>query len=47
MKNYPSTYKIYRKLRRDWGDIKPTTRIIPNKKKKPKEKHKGKWKEEI
>ena len=34
-----------RKPRGSWGDIKPITRIIPNKKKNPKDKYK-KWKEE-
>lgn len=29
--------EIYQSLRRDWGDVKPVTRIIPDKrKKKPK-----------
>ena len=28
-----------KKFRGDWGDIKPITRIIPNKKKKTKDKH--------
>lgn len=36
------SYEINKKIRRDWGDIKPYTRIIPNKKKNPKIKHKGK-----
>ena len=36
------SYEINKKIRRDWGDIKPYTRIIPNKKKNPKTKHKGK-----
>lgn len=37
-----SSYEINKKIRGDWGDIKPFTRIIPNKKKNPKIKHKGK-----
>lgn len=36
------SYEINKKIRRDWGDIKPYTRIIPNKKKNPKIKYKGK-----
>ena len=32
----------WRKLRKDWGAIKPITKVIPNKKKNTKEKHKGK-----
>ena len=37
-----STYRAVKKLRNDWGDISPITRVIPNKK-KPKRhpKHKG------
>lgn len=31
-----------RKQRGDWGNIKPITKVIPNKKKNPKEKHKNK-----
>lgn len=36
-----SSYEVNRKIRRDWGEIKPYTRIIPNKKKNQKIKHKG------
>lgn len=36
------TYEVVRKIRGDWGDISPVTKIIPNKKKNPKIKHKGK-----
>lgn len=28
-----STYKTIKKMRRDWGQINPVTKIIPNKKK--------------
>lgn len=28
-----------KKFRGSWGDIKPTTKVIPNKKRKSKEKH--------
>lgn len=34
-------YESYQKIRRDWGDISPITKVIPNKKKNPKIKHKG------
>lgn len=27
------TYEVVRKMRGDWGAIKPTTKVIPNKKK--------------
>lgn len=37
-----SSYEAWRKLRGDWGSINPVTKIIPNKKKNPKIKHKGK-----
>ena len=34
-------YNTYRKIRKDWGEIKPVTQIIPNKKKySRKQKHK-------
>lgn len=36
------TYEVVRKIRGDWGNINPVTKIIPNKKKNPKIKHKGK-----
>ena len=36
------TYEVVRKIRGDWGNINPVTKIIPNKKKSPKIKHKGK-----
>jgi hypothetical protein len=34
-------YEVNRKIRRDWGAISPVTKIIPNKKKNQKIKHKG------
>lgn len=37
-----SSYDVWRKQRGDWGSISPVTKIIPNKKKNPKIKHKGK-----
>lgn len=37
MKNIPKKYIT----RGDWGAIKPVTKVIPNKKKNRKEKHKG------
>lgn len=41
-KNTISNYEVNRKIRRDWNGVNPITRIIPNKKKNPKIKHKGK-----
>lgn len=41
-----STYEVVRKIRGDWGAVNPVTRIIPNKKKNRKEKHKGRMYEE-
>lgn len=35
------TYGVEKRTRRDWGSINPITKIIPNKKKNQKEKHKG------
>ena len=37
-----TTYKVVRKIRGDWGNVNPVTKVIPNKKKNPKVKHKGK-----
>lgn len=28
-----STYRVIKKIRNDWGNINPVTKIIPNKKK--------------
>ena len=39
--NSNPTYEVVRKIRGNWGDINPVTKIIPNKKKNPKIKHKG------
>ena len=36
-----SSYEIYKKIRGDWGSISPVTKVIPNKKKNQKTKHKG------
>lgn len=45
-KNKPrSNYEVYRSIRRDWGEINPVTRIIPDKRNK-KPKHKGRIEEE-
>ena len=35
------TYGVEKRTRRDWGNISPITKIIPNKKKSQKVKHKG------
>ena len=40
--NTNTTYEVVRKMRGDWGTVNPVTRVIPNKKKNPKTKHKGK-----
>ena len=40
MKSKKSNYEIVRKIRGDWGAISPVTKVIPNKKKNPKIKHK-------
>ena len=44
--NSNEAYRINKKIRKDWGNISPITRVIPNKKKNPKIKHKNKIKEE-
>ena len=35
-----NAYEVYRAIRKDWGEIKPYTRVIEDKRKK-KPKHKG------
>lgn len=40
-----NSYEVNRSIRRDWGTIKPYTRIEENKKKK-KEKYRKDWEEE-
>ena len=39
------SYEVNRSIRRDWGNISPVTKIIPDKRKK-KEKYKKGWEEE-
>ena len=46
MKSKKSNYEIVRKIRGDWGAISPVTKVILNKKKNPKIKHKQKEYEE-
>lgn len=41
MKKKPKVPDYIRKQRGDWGALRPVTRIIPNKKKNPKIKHKN------
>ena len=45
--NYDPTYEAIKKIRGDWGNISPITKIIPNKKKNPKVKHKGSQYDEV
>ena len=40
-------YEVNRKIRGDWGAISPITKIIPNKKKNQKIKHKGRPYDEV
>ena len=40
--NTISSYEANKKIRRDFNGISPVTRVVPNKKKNPKTKHKGK-----
>ena len=39
--NTNTTYEVVRKIRGDWGAVNPVTKVIPNKKKNSKTKHKG------
>lgn len=45
-KKVRSNYEIYQSIRRDWGNVNPVTKIIPDKRKK-KEKHKKDWSADI
>ena len=45
--NTDRAYEVNRKIRGDWGAISPITKIIPNKKKNQKIKHKGKQYDEV
>lgn len=45
--NSNPTYEVIRKMRGDWNGVNPVTKIIPNKKKNPKIKHKGKQYDEV
>lgn len=40
--NVPQCYEAIKKIRGDWGNVNPVTKVIPNKKKNPKAKHKKK-----
>lgn len=41
------TYETFKKIRKDWNGLNPSTKIIPNKKKySQKEKHKKKFENE-
>ena len=40
-----SNYEIYRAIRKDWGEVNPVTKVIPDKRNK-KPKHKKGWDEE-
>lgn len=42
MKKEKTYTEIFQATRKDWGNISPVTKVIPNKKKNPKIKHKGK-----
>lgn len=39
------SYEAFRKIRGDWGNVNPVTKVIPNKKKNQKIKHKKKEQE--
>lgn len=40
-----NSYEVNRSIRRDWGNISPVTKIIPDKRKKKEKYNKG-WEEE-
>ena len=40
-------FEIYQSVRRDWGNVNPVTKVIPNKKKyRRKDKHKKNYNDE-
>ena len=41
--NTKATYETIKKIRNDWGNVKPYTRVELSKKKQKKEKHKKDW----
>ena len=44
---YPEFYSTYKKIRKDWGEVNPVTRTIPDKKRYTrKQKHKNNYIEE-
>ena len=43
-RNTEATYETVKKMRGDWGNVKPYTRVELSKKKQKKEKHKKDWK---
>lgn len=44
MKKIKTYTEVFQSQRGDWGNISPITKVIPNKKKNQKIKHKGKEK---
>ena len=40
-----TNYEVYRSIRKDWGELNPVTRVIPDKRNK-KPKYKKGWEEE-
>ena len=40
-----TNYEVYRSIRKDWSELNPVTRVIPDKRNK-KPKHKKGWEEE-
>lgn len=45
-KKESASYKAWKKIRGDWGAISPVTKVIPNKKKNHRVKHKGRMGDE-
>ena len=41
--NTEATYETIKKIRNDWGNVKPYTKVELSKKKQKKEKHKKDW----
>ena len=38
-----TNYEVYRSIRKDWGDVNPVTRVIPDKRRKAPKHKKKEW----
>lgn len=38
-----TNYEVYRSIRRDWGEVNPVTKVIPDKRRKAPKHKKKEW----